>query len=638
MFKDLNKQQQEVVKKSIDKNTVVVAGAGSGKTRVLVERVQYLLESGKSSTDEIMVVTFTNKASNELKERLGTVKINNVPITNVKNMWVGTFHSICVRIINMFGYLYGINNFTIIDDDQKKKVIKELMKKHILDLTYLYDDGWQNRGKKVSNKLMKKMINKISSLKNNFVSSLQFYDNNCNVKLEDNKFIYYLCRIYKDYCNYNFNSKCFDFDDLLVYGCMLSQKAEVKQYFRDKIKWFNIDEAQDTNKVQYSIILNLAGTNNIFLVGDDSQSIYSFRSAKPEYLLNFKKNFPNGQILSLDQNYRSTKTLVEASNYLINNNTKMYKKKCFSENEDGAKISIIRCGNEMDEASYVINSIMYMHNNGGVPFKDFAILYRTNKQSRVIEEELVHNNVPHKLVGCSGFYTRKVIKDVLSFIKFYANRMDDDSFSRSILLLPSIGKSSVNKTISYSQTNGYDLLTGADNCIKGKAKNSLTIYNDIINSLNGITTHECIEEVYKSIKPFYSFESNAQEQEYDDLIDELIKSCKEFEFNNPNSTLQDYINNVMLLSSTNDNIDGDNVSVMTMHASKGLEFKVVFIVGCQEDFVPHKQSIDEDNLEEERRLLYVGVTRAEKKLVITYYGQRSRFLEEIPDEYLDKQE
>ena len=574
-----------------------------------------------------MVVTFTNKAADEIKGR--------ITCANKDQMWIGTFHSICLKIIIKFGHLLNIKGFNIMDNNSRIKSIKNVMKDIIDDKDYLYD-----KNGKISQKLFKQVESLISKNKNNFVSSIHYYDKYKDLSKDYNKFLYYFCRIYNEYCSRNFRNKLFDFDDLLVYGCLLSRNDSVRDYFRSFVHWYNVDEAQDTNKVQYDIITNLAGANNIFLVGDDSQSIYGFRSAKPEYLLNFKNNFPNGQILSLDRNYRSTKNIVDASTALINHNTDMFKKKCYSENEEGDKILVINHPTPVSQAEWYCSTIEQFINQG-YKYSDIAILYRTGKQERVIEETMVKFSIPHKVVGDLGFYDRKVIKDVLAYLFFSSNKNDDISFSRAISLFPGIGATSITKCVENAKVCNIDLLESAKLTFTSKKQIiGLNKFINIIQSVEDLQPNEMIIEIWNAICD-YSRTSDKSEKvkEENELVEELVNSSMEFESNNPNCTLQQYLNNVLLLSQNkNNDEDADVVSLMTIHSAKGLEFKIVIVSDVAEGILPHDMSLKEGGKEEERRLMYEAMTRAEEKLILSYSGIKSCFLDEIPKQYIESLE
>lgn len=623
----LNEQQKDSILKSMDKDTLVIAGAGSGKTKTLTVRVGYLINEMNVPKEQIFVATFSNKAAKELKERLQPY------CGDMSDMWIGTFHSLCCRIIKQFGYLLGIDGFSILTKYDKDKILKNLITTYVKDESLLRN----SETNKISNDLLKRISGDISNYKNNYISSFKIYDKYKDYSPNDNeqKYKYYLSKIYKAYNGICWNNKTFDFDDLLVYGCMLSKMKEVREWFNENIKWFNVDESQDTNKVQYDMLINLYCNNNIFFVGDDTQSIYGFRSAKPEYILNFKKNFKNGIVLSLDRNYRSTQVIVNASNELINNNTVMYKKKCYSKNVYGELIDDVEVKNEYNEAKYVARCIKE-YNAKGIPLNEIAILYRANIQSKPIEDTFVSENIPIKLVGSLSFYDRKVIKDVLSFIKFYCNRNDITNFTRAISLFPSVGSRTVDTIIEFANTNNCDLLESATYNAKGKAINSVYMFEDIINSLDGLSPNECIDTVWKKINILTH--KNHDTKKYDEdceYVKELSDSCKKYIDTNVNATLQDYLLNISLITSADKTSGSDKVNAMTLHASKGLEFKIVFIIGCNKGRIPHIKSKELHEIEEERRLFYVGMTRAKEKLILTHADNKnkSEFIKEIPEKY-----
>lgn len=616
---DLNPQQKNAVINSLNNNTVVIAGAGSGKTKTLTKRVGYLLDDMGVLPQSIMAVTFTNKAANELKQRLFTV------CSEINKMWVGTFHSVCVKILKNFGSYIGIKSFSILSTYESKKILATAIKE---------------AGIPADKPTINKYMTKISNYKNEFINAdslLKQANTNDDV---------IFANAYKNYQNIKWKSKTFDFDDLIIYSAILVKNSkEVANWFKQNIKYYIVDESQDMNSAQFSLIYYLAQGNNIFLVGDDSQSIYKFRGAKPGYLLNFDKYFPNGKVLMLEQNYRSTKTIVNASNAVVNCNKVKFYKKCFSENEIGDPIVYHKCDDAEDEAAWVANDIFLQQ--GIIDINDIAILYRTNAQSRQIEQELMKLNIPYKLVGATSFYDRKEIKDIMAFVKFIANDKDKESFKRAIGSLSGIGKNTVDKiieiaednSISYAEAFGYVKLTA-------KGRKSYDDFNEMLANVTAIPS-DLIKLIIDKTGILSSLIKENTEDSLSriDNIKELINVAIEQENNDNRTTVQDFINNVSLMS-TNDTEKSKGVSLMTIHASKGLEFNSVYIIGMEEGYLPHVNSLSRiEDIEEERRLCYVAMTRAKKNLYLTSCKSRfnengyitsneSRFLKEIPKQYL----
>lgn len=616
---DLNPQQKNAVINSLNNNTVVIAGAGSGKTKTLTKRVGYLLDDMGVLPQNIMAVTFTNKAANELKQRLFTV------CSEINKMWVGTFHSVCVKILKNFGSYIGIKSFSILSTYESKKILATAIKE---------------AGIPADKPTINKYMTKISNYKNEFINA------DCLLKQANTNDDVIFANAYKNYQNIKWKSKTFDFDDLIIYSAILIKNSkEVANWFKQNIKYYIVDESQDMNSAQFSLIYYLAQGNNIFLVGDDSQSIYKFRGAKPGYLLNFDKYFPDGKILMLEQNYRSTKTIVNASNAVVNCNKVKFYKKCFSENEIGDPIVYHKCDDAEDEAAWVANDIFLQQ--GIIDINDIAILYRTNAQSRQIEQELMKLNIPYKLVGATSFYDRKEIKDIMAFVKFIANDKDKESFKRAIGSLSGIGKNTVDKiieiaednSISYAEAFGYVKLTA-------KGRKSYDDFNEMLANVTDIPS-DLIKLIIDKTGILSSLIKENTEDSLSriDNIKELINVAIEQENNDNRTTVQDFINNVSLMS-TNDTEKSKGVSLMTIHASKGLEFNSVYIIGMEEGYLPHVNSLSRiEDIEEERRLCYVAMTRAKKNLYLTSCKSRfnengyitsneSRFLKEIPKQYL----
>lgn len=615
---DLNDQQKNAILNTFDNNCVVVAGAGSGKTKVLTSRVGYLIDDMDIQPSEIMVVTFTNKAASELKTRLSSV------CDDLNEMWVGTFHSICVKILKNFGYHINVNSFTIMDTRDSKNLLKEVLK----DL-----------GMSTEKSTINKYLNKISNLKNNLISKKLMKDKANSY--EDRE----LADVYDEYSRSAWRKRAFDFDDLIFYSVILLKTCkEAREWFHDNVKYILTDEMQDTNTAQFELLKLLAGDNNLYLVGDVDQSIYGFRSAKPEYLIKFEKFYPSSKVLKLERNYRSTKNIVNASNELIKNNENRIDKVSFTENKTGDPIIYHQCINAKDEGEWVANEIFM--SSGQKNFNDVAVLYRTNAQSRAIEDALMKFNIPYKLIGSTSFYDRKEIKDTLSFVKFMTNRKDTFSFRRSLGTIAGIGKTSIDKAILYAKDNSIDLLDAVNEIkLTPRATHAVLVFNEIMN-INESSPSQVIKEIVIKnglLKALYD-ENTKESLSRIENIKELISVAKEQEESNPNISLQDFLNNIALTSGSDKEKENGSVSLMTIHSSKGLEFDTVFIVGVEENILPHGNCSNKKDIEEERRLAYVAVTRAKSNLYLTSAQTRidsscisiqteSRFIKEM-EEYI----
>jgi DNA helicase-2/ATP-dependent DNA helicase PcrA len=614
----LNSQQREAVVNSYGSNTVLIAGAGSGKTATLKTRTAYLIDDLGVDPSSIMVVTFTNKAAGEIKHRISQI----TPDAN--RMWLGTFHSICVRILRQFGPQMGIKGFTIMDTYDAKSVLKEVL---------------ADRNIGTDKYLVNQYMSKISDRKSNLVRP-----QDC-INSAQNSTVLQFAHVYQDYQNITWKRKSFDFDDLIIYAILLlSSSMSIATWFHDNIKYIMVDESQDTNTAQFQFIKLLAGANNLLLVGDDDQSIYSFRNAKPEYLLNFQKTYPDAKILKLEQNYRSTKTIIEASNAVVKHNKVRNDKTMFCDNAKGDPIIYHNCRNSADEGNWVATEIKII-NSQGVDYKDVAILYRTNSQSRALEEELMKMGVPFKLVGSLGFYDRKEIKDMLAYCRLSANHSDEISFRRVLSLQKGVGKKSVDDIITFCNTMGTDYLDSLGQYMAPKriqvTLNALTyLYHCAPTKPSEFLEHVLTTTGYKQE---LINEKTPEAQARLENLNELLSIAKEHESQDANITIDEFINKVSLASDPVDRAQEDAITMMTSHSAKGLEFKYVFVVGVEEKLLPHQNSLShEPSIEEERRLMYVAMTRAKEQLYLlnakerrdysgnVNYNSRSRFLDEIP--------
>lgn len=613
---------------------LVLAGAGSGKTRVLTTSIAYLIEEKNIDPRNIIAITFTNKAANEMKER-----ISNLLNMDVSHLWIGTFHSICARILRMNIDKIGYDkNFTIYDSSDQKTLVKEIINELGLkeDIT------------------PREALSVISQAKNKSMTPDEFLQLNTYYTKGDS---YY--EIYKKYEEKKFYYNALDFDDLIDKVLYLfSKDIETLKFYQEKFQYGFVDEYQDTNNSQYELIKYFSGFhNNITVVGDADQSIYSFRGADISNILNFEKDFKDADVIKLEQNYRSTDKILDTANVLIENNSERKDKNLWTDNKNGSK-PIYRSTNvESEEAKFVLDNIKELTYQG-YDAKDFAILYRTNAQSRSFEEILMKNLINYKVIGGLKFYDRKEIKDLVSYLKIIVNPKDDLALKR-IINEPKrgIGNKSIAELESISSLHEISMLDLIrldefrpllNDRLKKLADKFYMPLKDIFDNIEKYKIVDLINEVLdksgyiKMLETSYSVEDRSRI----DNINEFISSAAEYEEENSDDTIFDYLENLSLLSDLDKTEDKDNsVSLMTMHAAKGLEFPIVFVVGLDEGLFPGKRSIDEGNVEEERRLFYVGITRAREKLFLTSsksrrnYGKPifykpSRFVDEIIDKVI----
>ncbi|MFM1540996.1 ATP-dependent helicase [Helcococcus ovis] len=634
LLKNLNDQQQEAV---ITTNgpILIVAGAGSGKTTVLTRKIAYLIEEKNISEFNILAFTFTNKAANEMKERIGKELDK-----DISHMWIGTFHSICSRIlrrnIDKIGYK---SNFSIYDTSETKALIKEIMKELNIDEKY---------------NPINSIISAISDYKNKFKTPEEVIDKAIYERQRN------IGEIYKIYERRKKSNNALDFDDLILKTVSLLKKdQETRDYYAEKFKYVFVDEYQDTNKSQYELIKLFAGKyQNICVVGDSDQSIYSWRGADITNILNFEKDFKNASVILLEQNYRSTKNILNTANDLIKNNTERKEKILWSENHDGHSIVYRNSSSEYDEADDIVMKIHQMY-SAGYNYKDMAILYRTNSQSRVLEEKLMAERIPNKVVGGLKFYDRREVKDILSYLAFIANPDDDLSFKR-IVNIPKrgIGATTISKLDIFAKKTNQSIFDAiySEQLEKEISKASVTklrIFADemlsFINLVDDYLITDLVEDVYvktgykKMLESSIKIEDRARIEN----ISQLATAVAEFESKNQSAKLHDYLQSVNLLSDIDKTNDEDGVSLMTIHAAKGLEYDVVFLSGMEEGIFPSLRTVEEGGLEEERRLAYVAITRAKERLFISsastrmvfgrsQYSKKSRFIDEIKS-HLDEE-
>lgn len=623
----LNDRQKEAVLYG-DGPLLILAGAGSGKTSVLTKRVAYLIKERNVSPKNIVAITFTNKAAKEMKERI----IKEVGKEGY-DIQISTFHSFGLRIIKENYEKLGYEkNFTIIDSDDSLTVIKKILKEMGIDST------------RFNPKFIK---NQISSCKNEMVTP-EKYKNLVNDELSDITY-----KVYKKYQDTLLRNNSLDFDDLLIKPIELFNKyKEVLENYQELFKYVFIDEYQDTNEAQYILSKMISAKyKNICVVGDDAQSIYSWRGANFKNILNFEKDYKNAKVILLEQNYRSTKTILNAANSVIKNNVNKKDKNLWTDNSIGEKIKYVRTNDEKDEASYVTREIRNLVNNG-VSLDDIAVLYRTNAQSRTIEEGFLNSNIPYKIVGAFAFYSRKEIKDLLAYLKLIYNTKDDVSLMR-IINYPKrkIGAKTIENLSMDAVLNGTSMF---DVISSGKELEFKKLILEMKEKSEVLSLTETIDMVLdkSGIKSELESEHTLEADIRLENLNEFKSITKTFEEESGIASLEDFLNEVSLVSDVNDqkNDNSPKVTLMTIHAVKGLEYKYVFVIGMEENIFPHVNSCEEDGgIEEERRLCYVAITRAKEKLYLVnalrrmLYGKTSvnmpsRFINEIDKDLIDAPE
>ncbi len=632
----LNDKQKEAAE-YIDGPLLILAGAGSGKTRVLTYKIAYLLEQNLVKPWEILAITFTNKAAKEMKER-----VEGLIGSNGNDIWLGTFHSICVRILKREIELIGYGrDFNIFDELDKEKVIKEVCKKLEID------------DKQYPVSLIKY---EISNAKDKMID-YEKYKKQALGDFRKEK----IAQIYEMYQLSLKKNNAIDFDDILMLTVeILSKNPDRLEYYQNKFKYILVDEYQDTNKVQFLLISLLAASHGkICVVGDESQSIYGFRGADISNILNFEKEYPNAKIVKLEENYRSTQNILNAANGVIKNNKSKIDKKLWTQNEIGDKICYKTLGNEYEEVEYIVSKIDEICKKESRKYSDFAVLFRTNAQARVLEEVFMRNGTPYRLIGGLKFYSRKEIKDLTSYLKLIQN-IDDNISLKRIINEPKrgIGDTAVDKldAIATSQnTSIFRAIQDPNNLTGIRSASNIILFRDMINKIIAMKEELKVSDLMRMILKESGYEemlnqdqTKESENRFENLM-EFIGVAMEFEKENADNTLADFLDSIALVSDVDKLDDSEEaVTLMTMHSAKGLEFEVVFLVGMEEGLFPSKRSIEEDDaVEEERRLCYVGITRAKKKLYITNTKKRtlygtttfsmpSRFIDELPPEVLDE--
>lgn len=633
IYNTLNDMQQLAVYYT-EGPLLILAGAGSGKTRVLTHRIAYLIEEKNVKPYNIMAITFTNKAAGEMRER-----VNKIVGFGAEQVWVSTFHSACVRILRRYIDRIGYNNdFTIYDTEDQKKLLKDVIKNLNLDPKMYKENA---------------ILGKISDFKNKLITTGQV----AQMAQSDYKLMN-LSKIYNNYQEALSKNNALDFDDLIMKTVTLFTRCpDVLESYQERFRYIMVDEYQDTNAAQFAFIKLLASKyKNLCVVGDDDQSIYKFRGADISNILQFEKNFNNARVVKLEQNYRSTKTILEAANEVIHNNKGRKDKTIWSDNEQGEKIDLYQADDGYAEADMVASTIKEQVDYGKADYSDYAILYRTNAQSRALEEKLLLRNIPYKIIGGQNFYQRKEIKDILAYLKIVCNATDDIAVER-IINVPKrgIGATSIAKAKDFARAYGmnlYESLLDVKN-IPGleRAATKIGKFTDLIEKFRELQNHVSLKELVDEVLSETGYVAELAAENTDEAngrienISELITKVTEYEQNTDNPNLAEFLEEVALVSEI-DNLSDDSsyVVLMTVHSAKGLEFPNVFLCGMEDGLFPGYMSImadDKDELEEERRLCYVAITRAMNHLTISYAKRRmirgenqynviSRFIKEIP--------
>ena len=642
LLNGMNDRQAEAVQ-TTEGPLLIMAGAGSGKTRVLTHRIAYLIDEKMVNPWNILAITFTNKAAREMKER--AVVLN--PAT--QDCLIATFHSMCVRILRREADHIGYNrNFTIVDPSEQRTLMKRILKNLNLD-----PKKWNERA----------ILGTISNAKNDLIDEVAY------ANMAGDMYTEIVAKCYTAYQKELRQSEAMDFDDLIMLTLRLfDQNPDVLTYYQQRYQYIHVDEYQDTNHAQYQLVKLLASRfKNICVVGDADQSIYGWRGADMQNILDFEKDYPEAKVVLLEENYRSTKTILQAANEVIRNNRNRRPKNLWTQNEDGKEIVYYRANDEQDEALFVARTIDQLSREG-FSHRDFAVLYRTNAQSRTVEEALLKSNIPYTMVGGTKFYSRKEIRDVISYLNLIANPSDNISYER-VVNEPKrgVGPGTVDKIRDFASSQEISLLDASANIllspVKGKAAQAVydfaNMLLDLRERLDDYTVTELVEAVLEKTGYAAALAAQAtlESQARIENIEEFLSVTKNFDESPDNPAdesgldkLSRFLNDLALIADTDDgDQESSEVTLMTLHAAKGLEFPVVFLVGMEENVFPlSRASEDEDELEEERRLAYVGITRAEKILYLTNansrmlygktnYNQPTRFLREISSDLLDYQ-
>ena len=635
LIEGLNDKQKEAVLNT-DGPCLVIAGAGSGKTKVLTHKIAYLMAEKNIKPWNILAITFTNKAANEMKQR-----VENLVGEAAKDMWIGTFHSICVRILRKTIDRIGFDSsFLIFDTSDQKTLIKECMKTLKIDDKMFTD---------------KSVLSEISNGKNEMLEPKAY-----KVKYAGDFRREKIGEIYELYQKRLKENNAIDFDDIINFTIkILTENPDILEYYSEKFKYILVDEYQDTNKAQFTLVTILASRyGNITVVGDNDQGIYSFRGADITNILNFEKDYPGTKIIKLEQNYRCTGNILNAANAVIKHNENKYEKKLWTQNDEGELPTIHRADDEYDEGRYIVEQINHLKREEYFKNSDFVILYRMNSQSRAIEEILRREDIPYKIVGGLKFYERKEIKDIISYLRLIYNPSDNISLKR-VINEPKrgIGKTSVDNVQEISENTGtsmFEIIKNAEqyglNRLKANSQDFINLIEEMRRKINDLSISEIIKETLNKsgyVKALEAEDTTEAESRIQNL-EEFLTVAIEFEEQEAENSLADFLEGITLSS----DIDGmedteDSVTLMTLHSAKGLEFNTVFLVGMEEGIFPGYKSIGEPKeLEEERRLFYVGITRAKRYLFLTCsrkrtifgstsYNAISRFVNEIPKDLLN---
>ena len=632
LTRDLNSAQKEAVEQ-LEGPCLIVAGAGSGKTRVLTYKIAYLIESGVNP-HEILALTFTNKAANEMKQR-----INNLVGENSNSIWMGTFHSIFARILRWDSHFIGFDrNYTIYDDEDSKKQVESIMKSH----------NW------ITENVKPEGINGIiKNLKNKMVMPDEFFE------LANNPIEQLAAKVYDEYQKNLLKNNAMDFDDLLIHPIVLFKNyPDTLQKYQNRFRFILVDEYQDTNVAQYTIVKMLSLLHkNITVVGDDAQSIYRWRGAEIENILKFETDFPDCKVFKLEQNYRSTQKILSLADEIIKNNKRQIPKKLFTTNDPGEEVTLSESMTDKDEALYIVKCIISEGHNLKLNFKDFVVLYRTNAQSRILEEAMRKNSIPYIIVGGIKFYQRKEIKDVIAYLKILVNPRDDEAMTRVLALREGIGDVTIERLKKYAKENKLSLADSLHEIFirnESKSEKPTRINVELLKLANLLENYR---QLKKELSPgelagslvddlgiIRQYRNAGTEESLDRMnnVLELLNGISEYTDDTEDATIEGFLQEVSLVTDI-DNYDNQKnaVTLMTIHSAKGLEYPVVFITGLEEGLFPLMSSYASmEEMEEERRLFYVAVTRAMKKLYMTYaltryrfgsmsYQMKSRFLNEI---------
>ncbi len=638
IYDTLNERQQEAVYHT-DGPVLILAGAGSGKTRVLTHRIAYLIEQKRVNPWNILAITFTNKAAGEMRDR-----VDDIVGFGSESIWVSTFHSTCVRILRRYIERLGYgNNFTIYDTDDTKNIMKDICKRLQIDTKTLKE---------------RTLLSVISSAKDSLISPVEY-----ELKAMGDYTKQRAAQVYKEYQEVLHKNNALDFDDLIVKTVELFKTCpDVLDYYQERFRYIMVDEYQDTNTAQFELIHLLAGKyRNLCVVGDDDQSIYKFRGANISNILDFEKVFPEAEVIKLEQNYRSTQTILDAANAVIRNNVERKEKALWTEKGEGDQIHFRQFDTAYEEAEFIAGEIGKKKKYGKAEFRDCAVLYRTNAQSRILEERFIMEGIPYDVVGGVNFYSRREIKDMLAYLKTIDNGRDDLAVKR-IINVPrrGIGATTILRVQEYADARGlsfYDALREADQILSiGKSAAKLKPFVMMIQSFRSKLEYYSLQELMNDIIETTGYVKELQESDEEDAedriqnIDELVSKVVAYEDSHDDPSLSEFLEEVALVADI-DGVDAEDnrVLLMTLHSAKGLEFPHVYLAGLEDGVFPSYMTIASDDpsaVEEERRLAYVGITRAKEDLTITCAKQRmlrgetqynpvSRFVREVPGELLD---